>query len=59
MPKSSYYVRKRFNNIRLKFMDEVLLFAQIVSDFKNETTQLVKILTLDFDSKIAEYIKNI
>ena len=40
-------------------MDEVLLFAQIVSDFKNETTQLVKILTLDFDSKIAEYIKNI
>ena len=35
------------------------IFAQIVSDFKNETTNLVKILTSDFDSEVAEYIKNI
>ena len=34
-------------------------FAQVVSDFKNETTKLVKILTTGNNYSIKEYVENI
>lgn len=34
-------------------------FAQVVSDFKNETTKLVKILTTGNNYAIKEYVENI
>lgn len=53
-----------YSHIYFKFEEEGIptegeIFAQVISDFKNETVNIVNVLTSNSPQKIVEYVENI